>query len=57
MDASLLKKYSRWQKAMLKIELQECVNELKKTRTIVSLENNDETMDNIDENVKNHLKL
>ena len=46
-----LKKYSRWQKAILKIELQECFNEFKK----ISADN--KTLNEIDKEIKDYLKL
>ena len=51
-----LKKYSRWQKAILKIELQECFAELKKAKKTVDLENNNEAINDIDKNIKDCLR-
>ncbi len=50
-----LKKYSRWQKAIIKIETQECFEELKKARSATGLDNN-ETMKEINKDIQNYLR-
>ena len=53
--APCLKKYARRQKAILKIEAQECFEELKKARSATGLDNN-ETMKEINKDIQDYLR-